>query len=210
MINRYSSLVLVCFVLALAWTRCAAVNQVTTQVSVKLNQWHLRNVPVAQQRSEEMLVQLIAEEKQLSKQIAELERKIKSVSHRESSRNSISVDIQKDESESGAQLIENNPMLARELAKAAELTQSRMAEWETDLKNKKQELSEVIEEIEKAKAIAKDPDGFIVIPVYTGEKSPEEVQARERELLTIDRENMLYRQKIQAGQLLPDWLADQW
>ena len=147
------------------------IKEVKNDIKVFLTKNKLRQIPVAQERSERLLSKLYREEKVLLEQIANLESNLGKVSSN-MRRNAFRVVEIQDNSERN-QAIGSS---ARSKVRVTELTSAKIEEWERDLEKKRKEFKELRSKIDEANGIRKNPENYISIPANYGHLSPADQQ----------------------------------
>lgn len=172
----------------------ASAKEIKNNVKILLTKLKVRDIPLAQDRSEKYLAKLYKEERQTKQEIEDIQKNLEL--------SKISRRIRLPESRAN----EHGPETGRSRAtsKVLQLTHSRMA----DLEEKRLQLSAIQSAIAETKKIIQNPENYVFVPTNYG-KDPEGQREIERELLIKDRENMQYRYQIASGEIDPPlWITD--
>lgn len=172
----------------------ASAKEIKNNVKILLTKLKVRDIPLAQDRSEKYLAELYKEERQTKQEIEDIQKNLEL--------SKISRRIRVPEPRNNEYAAETGK--SRATYKVLQLTNSRMA----DLEEKKVQLSAIQSAIAETKKIIQNPENYVFVPTNYG-KDPEGQREIERELLIKDRENMQYRYQIASGEIdSPLWITD--
>lgn len=175
--------------------------EIKTSVKVFFTKMKLRQVPLAKEQSEALLIKLFQQKRILDDVVKDMRTKVnvmRTNMHQNSLRYISKVDY-------GDEKLGKS---RRPRLSVGSLTEEALAKAEADLEAKESQLKYIQGRIDQAKDVARNPVDYVAVPSNYGREPPEEVQEREIDVLIEDRTRMDFRRQILEGSLSVSWMDD--